>query len=294
MVTPASLRPVHVGCSGWNYRSWRERFYPPRTPATRWLEHYATHFDTVEVNSTFYRLASRDAVARWVTQTPEHFIFTLKASRYLTHFKRLTDLDQGIARYYERIEPLVGTPKLGPIVWQLPERFQRDDERLAQALDALPPGRHCFEFRHASWFTAEVYDLLRWHGAALVIGDMPTRPFQTYELTTDWTLIRLHYGRRGRRGNYSAAEIDEWARRITAWRSDVEVFAYFNNDWEAFAPRNAAALRRALSRLEPAPTARLCAGTSGPPSAHPRRSAQAGTRGRPRRPTANPAHPPGR
>jgi uncharacterized protein YecE (DUF72 family) len=250
------LRPVRVGCSGWNYRSWKERgFYPPKLPASRWLEHYAATFDTVEVNSTFYRLASRDAVARWVQQTPPDFVFALKASRYLTHFKRMTDMDEGIRRYCERIEPLLGTPKLGPILWQLPERFTRDDERLAGALDALrsfPAARHCVEFRHPSWFTAEVYELLRRHGVALAIGDTATRPFQAYEFTTDWTLLRFHFGRRGRRGNYSPAELDAWARRIHGWRRDVEVLAYFNNDWEMFAPRNALALRGALERLQAA------------------------------------------
>jgi uncharacterized protein YecE (DUF72 family) len=252
-----ALRPVRVGCSGWNYRSWKDGgFYPPKLPARHWLEHYAATFDTVEVNSTFYRLASKDAVARWLTQTPPDFLFTLKASQYLTHFKRLTDLGDGIQRYYERIEPLVGTTKLGPVLWQLPERFVRDDDRLADALNALPPGRHCFEVRHRSWFTPEVYDLLRWHGVALAIGDTASRPFQSYEFTTDWTLIRFHFGRRGRRGNYSAAELDAWAQRIHGWRRDVEVLAYFNNDWEMFAPRNALALGKALqtaeSRLMPA------------------------------------------
>ncbi|MCW3013868.1 MAG: hypothetical protein JWO02_960 [Solirubrobacterales bacterium] len=250
MAPQASLRPVRIGCSGWNYRSWRDGFYPSRLPASRWLEHYATRFDTVEVNATFYRLPSREAVARWVTQTPEGFVFTVKASRYLTHVRRLTDLEDGIHRFYERIEPLVATPKLGPLLWQLPETFHRDDDRLAGALAALPAGRHAFEFRHPSWFTPEVYAVLREHGAALVIGDHPARPFQTHELTADWTLVRFHYGRRGRRGNYSARELDTWARRITAWRRAVEVFAYFNNDWETFAPRNAATLRHAVARLE--------------------------------------------
>ncbi|HEV7460608.1 MAG TPA: DUF72 domain-containing protein, partial [Solirubrobacteraceae bacterium] len=200
------MAPVHIGCSGWNYADWRERVYPRGLPPRRWLSHYATLFDTVEVNSTFYRLASRDAVASWVEQTPDHFVFALKASRYLTHVKRLADLDPGVARFYERIEPLVGTPKLGPIVWQLPANFHRDDERLASALDQLPAGRHAFEFRHASWFVPEVYALLRDHAAALVIGDHPERPFQSHEFTTDWTLIRFHYGVRGRRGNYSETE----------------------------------------------------------------------------------------
>jgi uncharacterized protein YecE (DUF72 family) len=240
------MKPVHVGCSGWNYRDWRGRVYPEGLPASRWLEYYATLFDTVEVNSTFYRLASRDAVARWIEQTPDRFIFALKASRYLTHVKRLADLDQGVRRFYERIEPLVGTPKMGPVLWQLPENFHRDDERLAAALRGLPPGRHCFEFRHESWFTPDVYRLLRAHGAALVIGDMPKRRFQTHEMTADWTFVRFHQGARGRRGNYSEAELEEWARRIEDWRARVEVFAYFNNDWEAFAVKNGLWLRRRL------------------------------------------------
>jgi uncharacterized protein YecE (DUF72 family) len=238
--------PVHIGCSGWNYPHWRERVYPKGLPPSRWLSHYATLFDTVEVNSTFYRLASRDAVAAWVEQTPDDFVFALKASRYLTHMKRLTDLERGVARFYERIEPLVGTPKLGPIVWQLPENFHRDDERLAGALDGLPAGRHAFEFRHPSWFVPEVYALLRRHGAALVIGDHPERPFQSHEMTADWTLIRFHYGARGRRGNYSDSELRTWQRRIAQWRRRIEVFGYFNNDWEAFAVRNARRLRALL------------------------------------------------
>jgi uncharacterized protein YecE (DUF72 family) len=240
------VRPVRIGCSGWNYRSWRESFYPPRTPASRWLEHYASVFDTVEVNTTFYRLPSRDAVARWVEQTPDGFVFALKASRYLTHIKRLTDMREGVRRYYERIQPLVESPKLGPIVWQLPPNFKRDDARLAGALEALPPGRHCFEFRHPSWFVPEVYAALRAHGAALVVGDRRGLDFQTHELTADWTLVRFHFGTRGRRGNYSATEIAEWAARIDRWRRRIDVYAYFNNDWEEFAPRNALALRRIL------------------------------------------------
>jgi uncharacterized protein YecE (DUF72 family) len=232
------MKPVRIGCSGWNYAHWRERVYPKGLPPSRWLEHYATLFDTVEVNATFYRLPTRSAVANWVAQTPPDFVFTVKASRYLTHIKRLTDLGEGVERFYERIEPLVRSPKMGPVLWQLPERFHRDDDRLAAALDALPPSRHCFEFRHASWFVPEVERLLREHGAALVIGDSPKRPFQTHELTADWTFIRFHYGSRGRNGNYSERELEEWAERIGAWRRQVDVFAYFNNDWNGYAVRN--------------------------------------------------------
>ena len=241
------MAPVHIGCSGWNYSDWRERVYPRGLPPRRWLSHYATLFDTVEVNSTFYRLASRDAVAEWVERTPEDFVFAVKASRYLTHMKRLTDLDRGIGRFYERIEPMIEAGRIGPVLWQLPENFHRDDERLAAALEALPPGRHCFEFRHPSWFAAGVYELLRSHDAALVIGDHPQRPFQTYEMTARWTFVRFHFGTRGRGGNYSRAELETWKRRIAHWRSEVEVFAYFNNDWNGYAVENGRWLQRHLS-----------------------------------------------
>lgn len=241
------LRPVRIGCSGWNYPHWRRRVYPEGLPARRWLEYYATLFDTVEVNNTFYRLPSRSAVANWVGQTPTGFLFAIKASRFLTHMKRLTDMEGAVERFYERIEPLVESPKLGPVLWQLPERFHRNDERLASALRRLPPGRHCFEFRHPSWFVPDVYALLREHGVALVVGDHPERAFRTYELTTDWTFVRFHYGRGAPNGNYSERELEEWGRRFAAWRACIEVFAYFNNDWEGFAVENALWLKHHLA-----------------------------------------------
>ena len=241
-----AAKPVHIGCSGWVYPHWRERLYPKGLPQRRWLSHYAEHYDTVEVNSTFYRLASPTAVEAWVEQSPPGFIFSVKASRYLTHVKRLKMLDPYIERFYEPLEALTATEKLGPVLWQLPENFHRDDERLAGALAALPEGRHAFEFRHASWFTEEVYSQLREHGVALVIGDDPGRPFQTLERTTDWTFIRFHRGNRGREGNYSPSEIDTWARRIAQWRRTTEVFAYYNNDWQGYALRDANRLKKRL------------------------------------------------
>lgn len=240
------MKPVRIGCSGWNYADWRGPVYPPGLPASRWLERYATIFDTVEVNATFYRLPTRKTVAAWVEKTPDDFVFAIKASRYLTHVKRLRELAEGVARFGERIEPLAGTPKMGPVLWQLPESFHRDDERLARALEALPGSRNCFEFRHPSWFCDEVMSLLREHGVALVIGDHPERRFQSHELTADWTYVRLHYGGRGRRGNYSTTELERWKRRIAAWRSRAEVFVYANNDWEAFAVKNARWLKERL------------------------------------------------
>ena len=242
-----SAKPIHIGCSGWNYRDWRGRLYPEGLPASRWLERYAEVFDTVEVNNTFYRLPTRKATAAWAEKTPPGFVFTIKASRYLTHIKRLAPAKGGYALLDERIEPVADAGKLGPILWQLPPNFQRDEGRLEEALERLPRGgRHAFEFRHETWFCEPVYDLLREHRAALVIGDDPERGFQTRELTADWTLVRFHRGSRGRRGNYSEKELEAWAERIAGWRERVEVFAYFNNDWEGFAPNNARRLEKLL------------------------------------------------
>src|SRR6185312_8002197 len=148
--------------------------------------------------STFYRLPRRDVVAHWVEGTPDGFLFAVKASRYLTHIKRLRDLGPGLERFLERIEPLLGSPKLGPLLWQLPPTFRRDEERLADALAQLPrEPRHCVEFRHPSWFVEDTYALLRERGVALVIGDRPQiNAFQAHERTADWTYVRFHGGTR--------------------------------------------------------------------------------------------------
>ena len=237
---------VRIGCSGWNYPSWRGgAFYPRGLPASRWLGFYAERYDTVEVNSTFYRLPRRDAVSRWADDTPRDFTFAVKVSRYLTHIKRLRDAAVYLERFLERVEPLADAGKLGPLLWQLPPTFQRDDERLAAALSGLPPGlRHAVEFRHESWFTGQVWELLREHNVALVIADLPAvRSFQTRELTADFVYVRFHEGSRGRRGNYSERELLEWRRTICRWSADRDVYVYFNNDWEAFAPANASMLK---------------------------------------------------
>ncbi len=240
-------RPVHVGCAGWAYPHWRERLYPKGLPQRRWLSHYAERYDTVEVNSTFYRLASTSAVETWVEQSPKGFVFAVKASRYLTHRKKLNNIGPYIGRFYEPLEALADANKLGPTLWQLAESFHCNVERLADALSALPDGRHAFEFRHASWFTDEIYELLRRHRVALVISDEASRWAKTPHVrTADWTYVRFHHGSRGRHGNYSESEIESWARRISQWRRDMEVFAYFNNDAEGYALRNADRLKKRL------------------------------------------------
>jgi len=225
-------RVVRIGCSGWNYASWKEPFYAGR-PAREWLALYARHFDTVEINNTFYRLPRPASVATWEQTVPTCFVFAVKVSRYITHIKRLRDLGDPVRRFRACIEPLRAG---GPFLWQLPPNFPRDDERLRATLASLPAGeRHAFEFRHATWFDDDVYELLRDHGAALVLTG------EREVFTASWTYVRFHHGVRGRRGNYSESELREWADRIRGW--DVDVYAYFNNDWEAFALKNAARLK---------------------------------------------------
>ena len=229
--------PIRLGTQGWNYDAWRGAFYPEGMGPARWLGEYARHFDTVEVNSTFYRLASRKAVEGWVADTPDDFCFAVKASRYLTHVKRLADdagksftLREGIARFHERIEPLVDAGKLGPVLWQLPASFRRDDERLAHLLALAPPGRHCLEFRHASWEDEAVSAALAERGAALVVSDTDERPDPPLVATAGFGYLRL------RRVAYGETELAAWAERVRAsgWS---EAFVYFKHEDAGTGPR---------------------------------------------------------
>jgi uncharacterized protein YecE (DUF72 family) len=203
------------------------------------------------VNATFYRLPRRDAVARWADETPDGFLFAVKVSRYLTHVVRLRDTGRHLALLLERIAPLVESGKLGPLLWQLPPTFRRDDERLAAALAEFPRElRHAIEFRHESWFADEPLELLRKHEVALVVADRRgSGPSERLAAAGRFAYIRFHQGSRGRRGNYSDAELSEWAGRVRRLAANGDVYAYFNNDWEGFAPRNALALRGRLVGL---------------------------------------------
>jgi uncharacterized protein YecE (DUF72 family) len=246
---------LRIGCSGWNYRSWRGVLYPDGLPQRRWLERYAEVFDTVEVNASFYRLVRETTAAAWAAQTPPGFLFAVKASRYLTHVRRLRDLEEGVARFWAPLAPLRAAGKLGPVLWQLPPDFRRDDARLRALLAALPSGaRHAIEFREPSWFCDEVYALLADHAVCLVWGDDPRLPFAERVHTAPFTFARLHHGARGRRGNYAESELRAWAERLLAARERGDVFAFWNNDWEGFAVRNA---RQVLALTERQPPGAL-------------------------------------
>ncbi len=238
---------VRVGTSGWIYKHWRGVFYPAGLPQRRWLEFYAEHFDTVEVNFSFYRLPERATFESWRRRAPPGFAFAVKGSRFITHLKQLHEPEEHVALFFERVAGLGDA--VGPVLWQLPPRLRRDDARLAAFLAVLPAGfQNAIEFRHESWLAEPVFDLLSAHGVALCIPDHPHLP-QALRLTAGWTYLRFHYGGgdHDTDGDYPPAELEAWAGRIRRFQAEgAAVWAYFNNDWRGYAIRNALALRELL------------------------------------------------
>jgi uncharacterized protein YecE (DUF72 family) len=232
---------VRIGTSGWNYRDWKGPFYPPEVPARRWLESYAERFATTEINGSFYRLPSESTVAAWHDRTPAGFVFAWKASRFITHNKKLKDCADSIALVYGRMAPL--KEKFGPVLFQLPPQLRRNDERLAAFLKLLP-NRHraVVEFRDPGWYDEAVFDLLRAHDVALCLSDHAAAP-APWVVTASFVYVRPH-GPGGRyAGNYDEAWMDETARRMAAWRAEGrDVYCFFDNDQKSAAPADAAHL----------------------------------------------------
>lgn len=229
---------VRVGTSGWQYRDWRGAFYPPRLATARWLEHYAVTFSTVEANSPFYRLPERATFEQWAARTPDRFVFAVKASRYLTHVRRLREPADSVALLVERAAGL--GPKLGPVLVQLPPTLRVDVPRLDETLAAFPPGvRVAFEPRHDSWDTDAVYDVLRARDAALCWWDRRNRHGPLVR-TASWCYLRLHEGRTARPPGYGRRALTTWAERLAAaWGDDADGYVFFNNDARACAVRDA-------------------------------------------------------
>jgi len=231
-----------VGTSGWQYRSWRERFYPTRLAARQWLQYYSERFRVVELNTTFYGLPSIDSAKRWAEQTPDGFRFAAKMSRYLTHIRRLREPEGPVGLLFERLAPL--ERRLGPVLFQLPPDLPAEPALLDAALGACPPGVPlAVEPRHPSWFVEEVRDVLTRHGAALCAADRRSQLCSPLWRTAPWGYVRFHEGLAHPRPCYGDEALRAWVRRIDeTWGHDEEVFAFFNNDAEACAPRNAARL----------------------------------------------------
>ena len=229
---------IHVGTSGWQYRDWRGTFYPEDLPQRRWLPYFAERFPTVEVNNTFYNLPKEDTFRAWREATPPDFVITVKASRYITHIRRLRDAGDAVALFWSRAT-LLGE-KLGPVLFQLPPNFSADLPRLEAFLTVLPGEmRAAFEFRHPSWEDEDAYGLLDRAGHALVLADRPGARVADI-VTGGWSYVRFHQG--STTGpDYPRAKLRRWAGKI-AGLTAKEVFAYFNNDPGGAAVRDAVAL----------------------------------------------------
>jgi uncharacterized protein YecE (DUF72 family) len=233
---------VRIGTSGWVYNHWRGVWYPRDLPQGRWLAFHARRFDTVEVNNSFYRLPSAAAFHAWREQAPPGFVYAVKASRFLTHLKKLKDPEEPLERILTRARHLGSA--LGPILYQLPPKWTVDLPRLEHFLAILPSEyTHVVEFRDASWLIEDVFRLLERHHVAHCVHDM--YPLKVpIRVTAPTAYVRLH-GDAIHGGDYTLATLKAWARRIEAWRNErLQVFVYFNNDFNGYAVSNALTLRR--------------------------------------------------
>jgi uncharacterized protein YecE (DUF72 family) len=231
-----------IGCSGWQYKHWRGDFYPSDLPQSRWFEHYARVFDTVEINNSFYRLPEAETFASWGSRAPMRFVFAVKASRFLTHMKKLKDPEEPIERLFSRMRAL--GRHLGPVLYQLPPGWKLDKGRLEHFLQALPRGiRHVIEFREPSWYADEALRLLERYRVALCLHDMPGSATGR-ERVGPFVYVRFHGATGKYGGSYPDDRLQGWAEWLsTERREGTDVYAYFNNDVGGHAPRNAVTLR---------------------------------------------------
>ena len=258
---------IRFGCSGWQYRHWAalgaaarddDVFYPADLPRTRWFAHYATKFDTVEINNSFYRLPSKETFVKWREQAPPRFLYSVKASRFLTHMKKLKDPDDSLFRFFENVTGLGA--RLGPVLYQLPPNFGIDLDRLEKFLDAIPDAAaragltsrppHVMEFRNPSWYDERVYRLLERSRVSMCLHDMQGSATER-RAVGPCVYVRFHVGTSKYGGRYDDRRLDTWADWLAGRIVDGrDVFAYFNNDTGGHAPRDAVRLRdRVHARL---------------------------------------------
>ncbi len=237
-----------IGTSGWQYASWRGRLYPHGVPTARWLEHYADRFATVESNNAFYRLPERRTFADWAARTPDDFVMAVKASRYLTHVRRLREPEQPVRRLVERLEGL--GDKCGPVLLQLPPTLRQDLDALDGTLRAFPSSlRVAVEPRHPSWFEDGTRRLLERRRAALCLVDRPASTAPHWA-TAPWGYVRFHEGRAAPRPCYGRRALATWVERLSqCWTPGADVYCFFNNDEAGCAPHDARMLALAADRV---------------------------------------------
>ena len=250
---------IRIGCSGWQYRHWKGVFYPTGLPQAQWFEFYATRFDTVEINNSFYRLPEAATFARWREQAPRQFLYAIKASRFLTHMKKLKDPEDPLERFFSNAQEL--GRQAGPVLYQLPPRWPINLDRFEKFLDALVQQnralreagfkgrlRHAVEFREPSWYDDRIYSLLDRHRAALCLHDMQGSASPRVAIGP-FVYVRFH-GRTKYAGRYEDGLLDTWAAWLSERASEgLDVFAYFNNDSGGHAPHDAARLRERIHAI---------------------------------------------
>ncbi|MBD3378972.1 MAG: DUF72 domain-containing protein [Candidatus Omnitrophica bacterium] len=232
---------VHIGTSGWHYDHWKKNFYPEGVNNGAMLDYYAEKLDSVEINNAFYRLPEKKTFRAWAGKVPRDFIFSVKASRYITHMKKLRTVKRPVNKVLNTVKALGG--KLGPILFQLPPRWKKNTSRLEHFLSLLPEeNRYAFEFRDPSWFSDDVYDALREKNAAFCIYHLAGR-MSPKILTGDFAYIRLHGPKGAYKGRYTGGDLAGWAGAISAWRRNGnDVYCYFDNDQKGYAAENAVEL----------------------------------------------------
>ena len=240
-------KTIHIGTSGWHYGHWVGPFYPPHISRKHFLTYYAERFHTVEINNSFYRLPEKKTFQQWLDIVPPGFIFAVKASRFITHMKKLKDPELALVTFMERISGL--KEKLGPILFQLPPYWRMDLERLKSFLSALPRvHRYAFEFRDPTWFHREVYQALAEHGAAFCLYELAGLR-SPIEITADFIYLRLHGPGDAYSGCYPAETLNQWADVFGDWTKEgKEVYCYFDNDEMGYAAQNAAELKKLVTQ----------------------------------------------
>jgi uncharacterized protein YecE (DUF72 family) len=245
-----SAKKIHIGTCGWHYSHWKGPFYPASQPKKEFLRYYADHFQTVEINNSFYQLPKKETLAAWRNSVPAGFIFTVKASRYITHMKKLKDPSASLNGLLKVVEVL--GDKLGPILFQLPPRWRFDPQRLSDFLDSLPHDyRYALEFRDTSWFNSHAYEMMSKHGVAFCIYELAGL-LSPKEVTTDFIYIRLHGpAEEPYRGQYDSNVLAGWAGALSTWASQgKEIFCYFDNDEAGYAAQDALRLQEMLAKNE--------------------------------------------
>jgi uncharacterized protein YecE (DUF72 family) len=240
-----------TGCSGFHYDDWKGAFYPEDLSKAEWLPYYAQYFKTVEINNSFYSLPNDDKLKTWHEQTPGHFRFSMKGSRYITHMKKLVndeDVQDGVKKFYKAVEVLKG--KLGCVLWQLPGNLHRDDEKLDNFCSLLSGDfKNVIEFRHESWFTVPVFEILSQHDVSYCMISTPDDLPEIARATTNTAYLRFHGKTDWYRHDYSKGEIEEWVEKLQNL-STRRIYLYFNNDHEAKATANARLMQEVLEEAE--------------------------------------------